>query len=555
MNPVVNPIARLLLFNGGTSIVPSSFVAPANQEIITEDLPYTVRVYSPSDSTVEIYDGITKLGDATSVGGGYWEYVWTPANPDFDVQLNAVGDVSGVSSSLTIVVDETNQINQNITTWSKSVAGITYTSGQPDPDGGNNAYKVALPVSAGVGRYIYRTMSSTSTEVNAGIEMWLKADGALVGVAVQTSGAGTAGLGYINIVTGEASAGGVMATIVEEKPDGWKRVWFRSADATNPTNLWYVYLITDVKTTNATITADQAAGGADEASVSFYEPRTADGVLPYTEYQKLSVYYDSVAGGIETWKYSHPTNETLADMDAGKLDIQVIKPTGWSASNVYPILYMLPALPDTTETSNGNSTPAAKAVAEDFANEYGCVVVVPQIRSAQQQWYGRKTNGSSDHHAFTANILTEFTKDFLGGSTSKEDHLLVGYSKSGFAAFSLLLRNPTKFGYAASWDGPFDLDWATEAATFGADVMFTTEANFNLYDPAQILSSYLSSVNDKSRLVLRGYVSFQTDQTFMKAALDAENIDYIYDNTLGSEHSWDGGWVNQTVADLFSLRG
>lgn len=551
---MINIIGNIIGGSKGAGISIPSFSAPANQEIITEDVPYTVRVYAPGNASVDIYDGVTLLGAASHVGGGYWEYAWTPTAPDFDVHLHAVGNVTGDSGEIIVVVDETNQINQTVTAWTKSDANIAITGGQADPDGGSAAYKVSLPVTSGASKFIYQSMASTPTNPQAGIEFWAKPTGSLTVLGVQAFGTDVPGSGYIDLVTGQANTAGIYASIVERRDDGWVRVWFGGVDAINPTNLWFTYIADSLTSNQPNIDASEATGGGSEASITLFQPRTADGTLPFTDYQKLSVYKASEAGGVESWQYVHPMVNTPGDADAAKSEIQVIKPSGWDANASYPILYMLPALANSVEQAGGNSTPAQIAIAGGYANLYGCVVIIPSFRNADEYWYGKKTDLSADHHTFTASILTAYAIDHLAGGTGRENHLLMGYSKSGWAAISLLLRNPTKFGYAASWDGIMDVDWATEGVPFGAAQMFTTEANFNLYDPDQILVANLASVNDKARIVLRGYFQFQTDQTYFKGLLDANSVSCTFNNTLGTEHSWDGGWPNSTVADLFALR-
>ena len=56
--------------------------------------------------------------------------------------------------------------------------------------------------------------------------------------------------------------------------------------------------------------------------------------------------------------------------------------------------------------------------------------------------------------------------------------LLLGFSKSGWGAFSLLLRHPDVFGRAAAWDAPLMMN---KPGPYGSGDIFGTPENFARY--------------------------------------------------------------------------
>ena len=518
-------------------------LAPANQEIVTVSVEYTVSVLSYVDTEVSIYDGETLLGAATDNEDGTFSYAWTPETEDYDVNLIAVGNVSGNSTTISVVVAESNAISQDFTNWSKKNASITVTGGQADPDGGTAAYLVTGYEATNTQMQINKAATVTPTEFNSGFEIWAKPNGLNV-LMIYPLEDGSNNYAYIDLESGQSRVSDALVKIVERKSDGWVRIWFNFQDALAGPKSYYLYLCNTI----GDLSPDVSAG----EGMYLFEPRTAStGTLPFTDYQKLSAMYVSTVSGVEQWEYRHPFINTSADLSASARVLEVIRPTSWSASGSYPTLHALPALGKSIENA------ALDFTSGDYANTYNCVIVMPRFDEpgGKIPWYGMKNDNTDNQHGFVADVMTAFSEEFLAGASGKENHLLLGYSKSANGAYSLILRNPTKFGYACGWDGPWVLDWDTEAVSFGLDTAFGTEAQFDLYDPYQILAANVASVNDKKRLVLLGYETFQQDQVDMKALLDANSVLYTYDATDTGDHSFGGGWLDDAVAELFALKG
>jgi len=145
------------------------------------------------------------------------------------------------------------------------------------------------------------------------------------------------------------------------------------------------------------------------------------------------------------------------------------------------------------------------------------------------------------------------------GPKGREGRLLLGFSKSGWGAFTLLLRNPEFFGYAASWDAPLMLEecWWRMAEQFGSD------ESFQRHRPASLFQTQARHFRDRTRLVLLGESAFGESPGGKYAGtshtrrahkrMNDLGIRHAYADDLCTEHRWDSGWVRFAVNALMRL--
>ena len=91
-----------------------------------------------------------------------------------------------------------------------------------------------------------------------------------------------------------------------------------------------------------------------------------------------------------------------------------------------------------------------------LADRHNCVVVSSGFKQAP--WYGTKSDGTQRYDTHVKWNVVSLLRQAYNAAQTAEDMLLLGYSKSGFGAISMLLKDTARayFGYAASWDGPFN---------------------------------------------------------------------------------------------------
>ena len=149
--------------------------------------------------------------------------------------------------------------------------------------------------------------------------------------------------------------------------------------------------------------------------------------------------------------------------------------------------------------------------------------------------------------------MTQFVLPWLQARLQWQEKApyLLGFSKSGWGALSLLLRNPTLFSGAAVWDAP--LVMSTPA--FGSTVIFPTNSDVAAYAPWNLITqpSVIGLVRTyKHRIVLMGYKTFRADmQEFHYRALDAA-LPHSFIEQAEPTHSWNGAWVFEIVERILS---
>jgi enterochelin esterase-like enzyme len=127
--------------------------------------------------------------------------------------------------------------------------------------------------------------------------------------------------------------------------------------------------------------------------------------------------------------------------------------------------------------------------------------------------------------------------------------LLLGFSKSGWGAWTLLLRHPRLFARAAAWDAPLSLD---RPGPFGSGPIFGNDENFRRYQVTRLLDERASELVDDPRLILLGYGGFRADHRQLHALVDKLGISHVYRDGPKRNHDWHSGWVAEAVELLLA---
>lgn len=129
--------------------------------------------------------------------------------------------------------------------------------------------------------------------------------------------------------------------------------------------------------------------------------------------------------------------------------------------------------------------------------------------------------------------------------------LLLGFSKSGWGAWSLLFRHPEVFGSAASWDAPLarpsPVRWQTNR-------MWPTEEDFARYAIGGLLRQRAELLRRQpTRLVLMGHGKFPDDDIAVHELMARLGIPHHWKHGRRLEHGWNSGWVASAINALMSL--
>ncbi|MBM4077723.1 MAG: hypothetical protein FJ267_19005, partial [Planctomycetes bacterium] len=130
--------------------------------------------------------------------------------------------------------------------------------------------------------------------------------------------------------------------------------------------------------------------------------------------------------------------------------------------------------------------------------------------------------------------------------TRLENRWLLGFSKSGWGAWSLIARHPELFGRAAAWDAPLEM---AKFDRFRAGQVFGSQSHFESYRviPALQKVDWSAQTVRGPRLILTGYDAFREHHESAHRLLDEQKIPHIYRDGPKRKHIWESGWVEESV--------
>ena len=207
----------------------------------------------------------------------------------------------------------------------------------------------------------------------------------------------------------------------------------------------------------------------------------------------------------------------------------------------------------------------------DLHNKHGLICVAPTF--AHLPWYAdHPTDKSIQQETYFVKVVVPFIDrtyqlrrmdassvrsqadpDGRGvhpTRADRESRWLLGFSKSGWGAWSLLARHPDLFDKAAAWDAPLDMP---RFDLYGAAQVFGTQDHFETH---RVLPAILNCPDLKTaspRLILTGYDNFRTHHETTHRLLDEAKIPHVYRDGPKLKHVWNSGWVEGAVELLISL--
>ena len=139
-----------------------------------------------------------------------------------------------------------------------------------------------------------------------------------------------------------------------------------------------------------------------------------------------------------------------------------------------PVVYVLPV-------EAGNAHHYGDGLLEiqkrDLHRRFSAIFVAPTF--AQLPWYAdHPSDPEIRQESYFLKVVVPFIEQRYPARADRDGRLLVGFSKSGWGAYSLLLRHPDHFGKAAAWDAPL---MEPRPARFGMGPIFGTQENFEQY--------------------------------------------------------------------------
>ncbi len=225
---------------------------------------------------------------------------------------------------------------------------------------------------------------------------------------------------------------------------------------------------------------------------------------------------------------------------SGETKIRVLLPRDREEGKPLPVLYVLPV-----EAGDGQrwGDSVAEVLKLDLHNRHQLICVFPTFSALP--WYAdHPTDPALRQESYLLEAVVPYVEKTYQAAATKEGRLLVGFSKSGYGAYTLLMRYPELFAKAAAWDAPL---MTAEPTRYGMGPIFGTQENFEKYRVTSLLKQRAPLLRKSSRLVLTGYGGFRRQHEEAHALMEQLKIPHEYRDGPQREHSWNSGWLAEAV--------
>lgn len=242
----------------------------------------------------------------------------------------------------------------------------------------------------------------------------------------------------------------------------------------------------------------------------------------------------------------------------GENKVEVLLPDDLADGKTYPVLYALPV----EAGIGGKYGDCLQAIREaNLHNRFGLICATMAFDTTP--WYGNHaTDPAIRHETYITKVVLPLVEKNYPVVAEREGRLLVGFSKSGWGAVSLLLRNSRVFGYAASWDAPLIMDEAS-FERWGIDRHFGTAEQFKDNLPTTWARKNAAAFRETPRLAILGHNFFGNRWACPKhsphtatfhALLEQVRIPHTYNNDIRAPHDWNRTWLEPAVEAVAKLR-
>jgi esterase/lipase superfamily enzyme len=237
-----------------------------------------------------------------------------------------------------------------------------------------------------------------------------------------------------------------------------------------------------------------------------------------------------------------------SEYQSGTTEIRVLLPDKRAKGARYPVVYVLPV---EARDENHYGDGLLEVRRHDLHNARSAIFVAPTF--SDLPWYAdHPSNPEIRQETYFLKVVVPFVESRYPARAERDGRLLLGFSKSGWGAWSLLLRHPDVFGKAAAWDAPMMLD---RPGLYGSGPIFGTTENFEHYQITKLLDRRASQLRDRERLILLGYGNFRREHEAVHAFMRDRAIPHVFEDGPKREHRWESGWVPEAVKRLIPEPG
>ena len=261
-----------------------------------------------------------------------------------------------------------------------------------------------------------------------------------------------------------------------------------------------------------------------------------------------------VAHSLETRAQEEPFSATTGTInDSGEIvhqltsswqsvttSVRVLVPSDLKNDERLPVVFVLPV-------EAGEGTRWGDGLGEirrlKLQERYRVICVAPSF--SLLPWYAdHPTDLTIRQESHLLKAVVPFVDATFPTTGKSDDRLLIGFSKSGWGAFSLLLRNPDVFGKAAGWDAPLLMN---KPGLYGSGPIFGTEEQFKNYQITELLRQRAAEFSAEPRLIHLGYGNFREHHTGLEQLMNELNVSTVYQHCPQRKHAWDSGWLPEAM--------
>ncbi|MDA1014060.1 MAG: alpha/beta hydrolase-fold protein [Planctomycetota bacterium] len=233
---------------------------------------------------------------------------------------------------------------------------------------------------------------------------------------------------------------------------------------------------------------------------------------------------------------------------SGQTLVRVLLPKTLKDDRRYPVVYVLP-VEARSESRYGDGL--KEVMSHDLHNKFNAIFVAPTF--SHLPWFAdHPTDKHIQQETYFLKVVVPLIEQTYPAKDERGARLLLGFSKSGYGAWTLLLRHPQTFGKAAAWDAPMMMQ---QFGKYGNRGIYGSQANFEKYRVPDLLRANAKSFAGPSdRLILTGIGNFVKEHEAVHQLMTDLKIDHVYRDQPLRKHDWHSGWVSEAVELLFHQR-
>jgi hypothetical protein len=223
-----------------------------------------------------------------------------------------------------------------------------------------------------------------------------------------------------------------------------------------------------------------------------------------------------------------------SEFQAGTTQIFVRQPVKAAAGRM-SVLYVLPVEAQDERRWGDARGEVAKL---NLADRYGVIVVFPTF--SHLPWFvDHPTDPHIRQESYFVRVVVPFVERAYPAWARPDARMLLGFSKSGWGAWTLLLRHPEMFGRAAAWDAPMTMEFPR----YGIGPIAGTKANYERYRVTTLLRARSGRLGSEPRLMLAGWDFYREQTRTAHRLLEALRIPHEYRDGPQRRHHWNSGWM------------